>query len=95
MRKFRARQTPYLDLAAQGETVTLSTRRGFFSLIPTQRVPQDAVTPPREETEDEMLMRLDHFTEEDVRAFREGEADMKAGRVTRIKDIHNIWADIL
>lgn len=37
----------------------------------------------------------DSLSEEELRAIDEGIADVEAGRVTLIKDVHNVWDSIL
>lgn len=37
----------------------------------------------------------DDLTEKEIRAIQKGTEDIKAGRTTPIKDIHNIWESIL
>ncbi len=38
---------------------------------------------------------IDFYGREFVEAIERGEEDVKAGRVTRIKDVNNIWDSIL
>lgn len=100
MRKFRANQSPYLELADSGQTVTITTRRGIYHLLSDELYRSlgklsGRLDSQREETEDERIMRLNHLTAEELREIREGLEEAKAGLVTPIRDIHNIWADIL
>ena len=37
----------------------------------------------------------DDLTEKEIRAIQKGAEDIKTGRTTPIKDIHNIWESIL
>ena len=36
----------------------------------------------------------DDLTEKEIRAIQKGHEDIKAGRTTRIKDIHNLWDSV-
>lgn len=95
MRKFRASQSKYLDLANSGEKVLLTSRKGNFHLTAEHPHRKPVSTgAPREETEDERIMRLNNLTAEELREIREGLEEAKAGLGTPIRDIHNIWADI-
>ncbi len=47
------------------------------------------------EESDEREKAINLYGEDAVKAIERGEEDMKAGRVTRVKDTKNIWESIL
>ncbi len=80
-REFREHQKTYFDLA---ETERVITNRG------ENRKPV-LLTPIDESTETDI-----YFTNPDVLAsIKQGIEDIKHKKVTTIKDLKNIWADIL
>lgn len=80
-REFREKQKDYFDLA-ESERVIIHRGKKRKSVL---------------------LMPIDESTETDIffsdpnvlQAIKEGIEDVKAGRVTTIRDLKNIWADIL
>jgi hypothetical protein len=80
-REFRGKQKDYLDLAEK-ERVIIHRGKNRKSVL---------LTPIDESTETDVF-----FSDPQVlNAIKEGIEDVKAGRVTSIRDLKNIWADIL
>lgn len=70
----------YLDLAKVQRVVIQCGKNETFELVPGERM-----------SDGDRYMAIP----ENAAAVREGIEDMKAGRVTRIKDPKNIWDSIL
>lgn len=80
-REFREKQKDYLNLA---ETERVIIHRG-------KKRKSVLLVPINENTETDIF-----FSDPNVlNSIREGIEDVKAGRVTTIRDLKNIWADIL
>jgi PHD/YefM family antitoxin component YafN of YafNO toxin-antitoxin module len=80
-REFRGKQKDYLDLAEK-ERVIIHRGKNKKSVL---------LTPIDESTETDVF-----FSDPQIlNAIKEGIEDVKAGRVTSIRDLKNIWADIL
>lgn len=79
-REFREKQKDYLDLA-ESERVIIHRGKNRKSVL---------LTPIDESTE------TDIFSDPNIlNAIKQGIEDVKAGRVTTIRDLKNIWADII
>ena len=80
-REFREKQKDYLNLA---ETERVIIHRG-------KKRKSVLLVPINENTETDIF-----FSDVNVlNSIKEGIEDVKAGRVTTIRDLKNIWADIL
>jgi hypothetical protein len=80
-REFREKQKDYLNLA---ETERVIIHRG-------KKRKSVLLVPINENTETDIF-----FSDPNVlNSIKEGIEDVKAGRVTTIRDLKNIWADIL
>jgi PHD/YefM family antitoxin component YafN of YafNO toxin-antitoxin module len=80
-REFRGKQKAYLDLA-ESERVIIHRGKDKKSVL---------LTPINESTETDVF-----FSDPQIlSAIKEGIEDVKAGRITAIRDLKNIWADII
>lgn len=80
-REFREKQKDYLDLA-ESERVIIHRGKKRKSVL---------LIPIDESTETDIF-----FSDPNIlNAIKEGIEDVKAGKVTTIRDLKNIWADIL
>ncbi|WP_254563156.1 hypothetical protein [Dyadobacter diqingensis] len=80
-REFREKQKDYLDLA-ESERVIIHRGKKRKSVL---------LIPIDESTETDIF-----FSDPNIlTAIKEGIEDVKAGKVTTIRDLKNIWADIL
>ena len=80
-REFRGKQKDYLNLA-ESERVIIHRGKNKKSVL---------LTPIDESTETDIF-----FSDPSIlAAIKEGIEDVRAGRVTTIRDLKNIWADII
>ena len=80
-REFREKQKDYLDMA-ESERVIIHRGKNRKSVL---------LTPIDEKTETDIF-----FSDPQIlNAIKEGIEDVRAGRVTTIRDLKNIWADII
>jgi len=80
-REFREKQKDYLDMA-ESERVIIHRGKNRKSVL---------LTPIDENTETDIF-----FSDPQIlNAIKEGIEDVRAGRVTTIRDLKNIWADII
>lgn len=80
-REFREKQKDYLDLA-ESERVIIHRGKKRKSVL---------LIPIDESTETDIFLSDPNI----LSAIKEGIEDVKAGKVTTIRDLKNIWADIL
>ncbi|MCF0049231.1 type II toxin-antitoxin system Phd/YefM family antitoxin [Dyadobacter sp. LJ53] len=80
-REFRGKQKDYLDLAEK-EPVIIHRGKNKKSVL---------LTPIDENTETDIFFANPQI----LNATNEGIEDVNSGRVTSLRDLKNIWADIL